>query len=300
MLKNRIKNFIKIFGVNISKNHPVSWIKIIYFLRFKKFLNLKNPKNLNEKILYLSLKTDTTKWTELSDKYLVRNYVKEQIGEDKLVKLYGVWDNPNKIDLKNLPPSFILKTNHGSGDNLIVNNKSEIDKSSLNQIFPNLNKPYFGNGAEKHYEKIKPLIIAEELLENDEESSKYSSSIIDYKCWCFNGKCEYIWVCTNRTKSGFNIMLYDKDWVAHPEFLSLNKFYKRGVIMPRPNNINEVIATVEKLAKPFPCVRVDLYLIKNKIYFGEMTFTSHGGMMVSYTQEFLNKAGQLIDVNYSF
>lgn len=295
----KMKKFIKKLGSKVGHKHPILWISTLYFIRFKKFLNWKKPKTLNEKILFLSLKTDTSKWTNLSDKYKVREYVKDIIGEEHLVQLYQVNENINDIDFSSLPQKFVIKTNHGSGDIIIVKNKENLDFSNIKKQIQNNLKPFYGNGGEKHYEKIKPLILFEELLENDLESKKYSTSIIDYKFWCFNGKCQYIWVCSNRDKNGAEVLLYDTNWNSLPQYSIFNNHYRRGKVIPKPSNLELMIHVAEKLAKPFPCVRVDLYNINNRIYFGEMTFTSLGGLMNFYTNEFLEKAGSMIDLNYN-
>ncbi len=249
--------------------------------------------------MYLSIVTDTTQWTELADKYQVRKYVSDCGLADKLVELYGVWNNANDIDFCSLPTQFVLKTNHGSGEIKIIKNSSCIDKEQIISYFNKaIKQPYGAIEAGKHYLRINLCIIAEQLLLNDVESQKYSSSIIDYKCWCFNGKVHYIWVCCNRDSHGTDVLLYDKDWNVHPEYSIFTEHYRKGEVVPRPTNLSEMIKVAEKLAHPFPCVRVDLYNIGGKIYFGEMTFTSLGGLMNFYTDEFLNIAGSLIDLNY--
>lgn len=270
-----------------------------YYLRFHKNIDWKNPRTLNEKILYLSLMTDTSVWTLLADKYRVGEYL-SQCGCDKyLVNLYGIWNNANDIDFNQLPQSFILKTNHGCGGIKIIKDKNTIDKKSLIFFFNKaVNRKYGAIESGKHYLKIQPCIIAEQLLLNDSISEKYSSSIIDYKFWCFNGKVHYVLVCSNRTKKSTDLLLYDKDWNAHPEYSVFTNRYHRGNVMQKPKNYTEMIYLAETLAQPFPCVRVDLYNIDGKIYFGEMTFTSLGGLMNYFSVDFLLKSGDLIDLNY--
>lgn len=285
----------KFFG----KNYPILLIKLRYFVRFHKCLNLKEPKTLNEKILYMSLKTDTTIWTRLADKYNVRGYIEECGLSDILVPLYGYWDNANQIDFDSLPNGFVLKTTQGSGDIIIVTDKSKINKSKvISQMNKSVNIRYGELEGGKHYMRIKPGIIVEGLLENDKESLKYSSSIIDYKIWCFNGVPYYIWTCCNRDSEGADVMTYDTSWVAHPEYSVFNKHYREGIIMRKPDNLDDMLTIAVQLSKPFPVVRVDLYNIGGKIYFGEMTFTSLGGLMDFYTEEFQLLAGNLIDINY--
>lgn len=294
-----IKKFLKSIGSYFGKNYPKEWISFRYFLRFHKFINWSNPKNLNEKILCLSIMTDTTLWTQLADKYRVREYIEKCGYKDNLVKLYGVWNNASDIDFDKLPQSFVLKTNHGSGEIVIVHDKNKMNKDEVIKYFnKEISKPYGAFESGKHYQRISPLIIAEELLINDEISQKYSTSIIDYKFWCFNGKVHYVWVCCNRDKHGTDVLTYNRDYNAHPEYSIFNNHYRKGQVTPKPNNYMDMIKMAEALAKPFPCVRVDLYNIDGKIYFGEMTFTSLGGMMNFYTDEFLDKAGELIDLNY--
>lgn len=293
------RNFLLYLGTWLGRHFPQQWLSFRYFIRFHKRLCWKNPQNLNEKILYLSLKTDTTMWTDLADKYKVREYVKRCGYGDSLVKLYGKWDNANDIDFDRLPSSFVLKTNHGSGEIKLVKDKNCIEKNALITYFSKeISKPYGEIEGGKHYYRIKPCIIAEEMLVNDSLSTRFSSSIIDYKFWCFNGKVHSVFVCSNRSKHSLEILLYDKNWNAYPECLKFSSHYKKANSIPRPLNYEKMVEMAETLAHPFPCVRVDLYNIGGKIYFGEMTFTSLGGLMNYFTDDFLDKTGRLIDLNY--
>ncbi|MBE6196111.1 MAG: hypothetical protein E7137_03330 [Rikenellaceae bacterium] len=283
----------------IGRNCPEFLMKIRYFVRFKKRLNLENPKTLNEKILYMSLRTDTTLWTRLADKYNVRGYVEECGLSDILVPLLGHWEKAEEIDFMQLPDSFVFKTVQGSGDIILVKDKSQIIKEEIRkQLEISVNTVYGDLEGGKHYMRIKPAIIAEELMKNDEVSEKYSTSIIDYKIWCFNGKAHYIWACCNRDHQGTDVMTYDLNWSALPEYSVFNEHYREGNVLPKPQNFERMVEVAEKLAKPFPVVRVDLYNLAGKIYFGEMTFTSLGGLMDFYTDDFQHLAGSLIDINY--
>ena len=283
----------------LGKIFPELLVRIRYLVRFRKFLNLNDPKTLNEKILYLSLKTDTSEWTRLADKYHVREYVKECGLDDILVKCYGFWKKAADIDFSKLPNSFVLKTVQGSGDIILVKDKHKLN---INETQKNIdiavNTRYGELEGGKHYMRIKPAIIAEELLFNDKISQIYSTSIIDYKIWCFNGKAHYIWTCCNRDKAGTDVMTYDLEWNAHPEYSVFTNHYRKGNVIPKPLNFDRMINIAEKLAKPFPVVRVDLYNIGGIIYFGEMTFTSLGGLMNFYSDEFQTLAGSMINLNY--
>ena len=295
-----MKVFLRLLGGYLGRKYPNQWISFRYYLRFHKLINWKNPRTLNEKILFLSFMTDTSCWSDLTDKYRVREYITNCGLKDCLVELYGVWKNASLIDFEKLPQAFVLKTNHGSGEIKIVWDKKFIDKKKIIQYFnEEMARPYGEIEAGKHYSRIKPCIIAEQLLKNDPLSERYSKSVIDYKMWCFNGKMYYTWVCCNRDTHGAEVLLYDRDWQAHPEYSVFTKHYRRGKTMPKPLNYQDMICIAEALARPFPCVRVDLYNIGGKIYFGELTFISLGGMMNYFTEDFLDIAGDLIDLPHN-
>lgn len=278
--------------------HPILLARIRYFARFKKPLHLNNPRTLNEKILFLSLKTDTTLWTRCADKYAVRGFVEEKGLKDILVPLLGVWDKATDIVFDKLPNEFVLKATHGSGDILVVTDKSKINIPDVVESFEkDLAKRYGALESGHHYLRIKPRMIAEELIHNDEETQMISSSLIDYKLWCFNGKCYYIWTCSNRDEHTTEVMTYDTDWNPHPEYSIFDQDYQHGELLPKPKNLEQMIKIAERLAKPFPCVRVDLYNIDGKIFFGELTFTSYGGLQDFYTDEFQQLAGDVIDLS---
>lgn len=278
--------------------NPTLLVKIRYYLRFKKRLNLKNPRDLNEKILYAKLNTDTTKWAELFDKYQVRQYVSERGCSDTLTELYGCWDKVEDIDFSSLPKSFIFKASNGDGKGqyMIIRDKDKAlrdikkIKKTLKQW---LSRKYVGAMAGEPYLRfVKPRILAEQVLPFEEGRT----SLIDYKIWCVNGRVEYIWTCTDRDQDGTDVMTYDREWNAHPEYSIFDSRYRHGQLIDKPSNLAGLIEVAEKLSAPFPIVRVDLYHINGKIYFGEMTFTSLGGMMNFYTQDFLNLLGDKIDI----
>lgn len=294
---NKISKPIIWFCEWLGENHPIALASLRYYARFNKPLRLNNPKTLNEKILYLSLKTDTTLWTKCADKYEVRDYVKECGLEDILIPLIGVWNHATDIHFDKLPNEFVLKATHGSGDILVVTDKSKVNWPKVRNMFKkDLSQRYGAIESGHHYMRIVPKIIAEKLIQNDPETARISSSIIDYKMWCFNGKVHYIWACANRNDSTTEVMTYDTDWHAHPEYSIFDHDYRHGKLLPRPKNLEKMIEVAEKLSKPFPCVRTDLYNIDGKIYFGELTFTSYGGLQNFYTDEFQKLAGSQIDL----
>lgn len=282
-------------------NHfPVSLIKMRYRYVFKKPIDLKNPKDLNEKILWAKLFSDTSKWTELADKYRVRQYVEDLGLGQYLVKLYAVWFDAKEVNFDTLPETFIIKANNGDGKgtNKIIRKAelTEEKKAELVEMIDEwLHRKNIGAlHAEPHYKGMKPCVIAEEVLPCDPGTT----TLTDYKIWCFNGKAYYVWICNDRSKGGnsAHVMTYDLDWNAHPEFSVFNSDYLRGEIMPKPENFDEMIRVAEKLSQGFPELRVDLYNVKGKVYFGELTFTSQGGFMDFYTPEFNLKLGSKFDI----
>jgi len=282
----------------LGEHCPVTLVKIRYFVRFHKCVNLKEPKDLNEKILYQKLFSDTTLWTDCADKYKVRDYVKSCGLEEILVKLYSVWFKAEDFHLNELPESFILKANNGDGkgSNLIVKNKSKWNENELRKIIKGwLEKKHVGAlASEPQYKGMVPCVIAEELLPLEEGNK----SLVDYKIWCFNGKPYYIWTCSDRDNDGTEVMTYDLNWMPMPEVSIFDSRYRKGKIIPKPKNLDKMLEVAQCLAKPFPQVRLDLYNINGKVYFGETTFTSLGGMMNFYTPEFLLEMGSKVDVDY--
>ena len=287
--------------VFINSHFPVYMAKRRQKLYFNKEFDVNNPQDLNEKILWLSLFTDTSEWTRLTDKYAVREYVKECGLEDILIPLYGHWDDPKKIEWDKLPKSFVLKSNNGASANTvkIVRDKDTLDIPKVTEEMGEWLTHKIGmETTEFHYLGIKPCLIAEKLLKNDTTLNNISKTLIDYKIWCFNGRVSEIWTCTNRTLDGADVATFDLEWNYHPEGSVFNHDYRQqGVLVPKPLNLDEMIKVAEKLSKPFPVVRVDLYNISGKIYFGEMTFTSNGGTMDFYTHKHLMELGQQIDLS---
>ena len=281
-----------------NRHFPVFICKMRFRKVFGRKMDLKNPKDINEKILWLSLYSDISEWSRMADKYAVRSYV-EELGLGKcLVKLYGIWDKAEDIEWDKLPQQFVLKTNNGSGTVKLVADKTQIDIPETTKLIDSwLHKKIASSTTEFHYASIKPCVIAEELLDFSNDSNN-STSIIDYKVWCFNGKAYYVWACSNRDEEATDVALFDREWNYLPEKSVFNEHYrKQKVLVNKPKNLEEMLDVAEKLSKPFPVVRVDLYNINGHIYFGEMTFTSLGGTMDFYTQDCLYEMGNLIDIS---
>ena len=267
----------------------------LYKRTFKRKINWDNPEDLNQWIAWLQFKTDTTLWTTLADKYRMHDYLKEKGFGEYLVPVLAKWDSADDIDFTNLPDSFVLKCNNGSGDVRIVTDKSKTDIAEIIEYFREQMSRDFGReSAEPHYRRIKPLIIAEKLLDTSCQSIE-SSSLIDYKFWCFNGKVNHIFVCSDRTKQHFTVDLYDASWNQISEG-NLN-FDEQHLCaqkrMPMPSNFYKMKAIASELSKGFPQIRIDFYEVNNKIYIGELTLTSMCGRMGYFTDKCLIEMGKL-------
>lgn len=282
--------------VLFNKHFPVTLARLRFRKLFGRKLHLCNPQDLNEKILWLSLYSDTTEWSRLADKYAVREYVRDRGCEDLLVKLYGKWDSVDDVEWDKLPESFVLKTNNGAGTVMVVEEKKRMDIDKTKQILRRwLDNDVSNRTTEFHYRSIRPCIIAEELIVMSDTDKELSTSIIDYKIWCFNGKPDSILVCSNRIADGCCLSVYDTEWNYHPEALVFDRYHhERNTQIPKPNNFDKMLDAATRLSYGFPEVRVDLYNISGKIYFGEMTFTSFGGTMTYYTDQELLRMGQKI------
>ena len=241
---------------------------------------------------------DMNVWASLADKYAVREYVKEKGLEDILVPLYGKWDTSDGLlrDWDALPQKFILKTNNGCGTVLPIKDKSGVDLDGLKKKLDKwLTKKDIGIGTvELHYNLIKPCIIAEGLLE-DPSVKSFSRSLVDYKIWCFEGKPFCCMAAYDREIGGSHHIfdLYDLNWNEHTELMS-DKTPRH--LIPRPKNWERMKEIAGILSAGHPQMRVDLYNIDGKIYFGELTMTSQGGYMDYFTDGFLLEMGSQFEV----
>lgn len=283
----------------LGNHHPEFLLKLHYRVVFKKSLNLRNPQDLNEKIIWAKLYSDTSSWVELADKYRVRRYVEDLGFGDTLVKLYAVWHSAEEVDFDMLPDNFIIKANNGDGkgtNRIIRKPITDVQKAEYLHLIKHwLKRKNIGAlHAEPHYRHMSPCVIAEEVLPLEDGET----SLTDYKLWIINGKCEYIWVCKDRIASGnsASVLLYDSHWNSHPEFSVFNTDYLQGTPIPKPANLDKMINIAERLAGKFPVIRVDLYNIRGKIYFGELTFTSQGGFMDFFNNDFLEMVGKQINI----
>jgi hypothetical protein len=260
--------------LKIAKNFkflpPATFVKIAYEAKMGTPLDLKNPLTFNEKIQWYKVYYKNPVLNTVTNKYLVRDFVKEKIGEEYLNELLGVFNHPDEIDFDALPNQFALKVAHGSGYNIIVPDKSKLDVSAAKKKLRKWQKTnFYKKHMEWAYKDSKPYIIAEKFLEESGQQV-----INDYKFFCFDGEIKFIQVDLERKIHDYRCF-YDTDWNKQ-EFCNIeNPIYPGDV--PRPENLDEMIQIARKLSEGLPFVRVDLYSIKGKTYFGEMTFYPANG-----------------------
>ncbi len=262
-------------------------------------MDLDNPQTYNEKIQWSKLYDSTPLKTKLTDKYLVREWVREKIGEKYLIPLLGVYNSFDEIDFSQLPEQFVIKTNHGSGWVIVVKNKKKFDKSEAEKkINAWMSTNYaFVAGFELHYRDIKPKILIEQYIENEKTDSENNNSIgvngglLDYKVMCFDGKPMYIWVNTDREHEQKRD-IFTTDWKRVPFRIHYPTSERN---LSKPENLEEMLRLAEILSQGFNQVRVDFYVLNNgDIKFGEMTFTSESGLSQFIPETWNKKLGDLI------
>lgn len=234
-------------------------------------VNKNSLRTFTEKMQYSKIYLSNGEKEKLTDKYQVRQWVEETIGERYLVPLLNVYDTPDEIDFEALPDAFVLKASHGCEMNLIVPDKRQLDrKQAVEQMWRWMNFNFAAHSFEMHYKNIRPCIVAEEYIKNFEKES------FDYKFFCFDGKVRMIMVVKNIHQQGAARCFYDETFHFIPCIL------KDGVPMAevpfeKPECLEEMIGIAETLSQGMDQVRVDLYGPEGRIYFGEMTFTSWSG-----------------------
>jgi len=278
----------KLYFSFLYEGSPVLASKYIYRRITGKILNLKNPKDFNEKLQWLKLYWQNPLISKCTDKYEVREYAEKSGYEKILNQIYGVYEKSSEINWDELPKKFALKCTHGCGFNIICDDKDKLDKDQTMKQLDEWMKIRLDKClAEVQYSKIKPRIICEQYLETDQGFLP-----IDYKVHCFNGKAKAVLVCTDRdTKLKLKYMnLNWEDMNFEPEL------FAGGSLPKKPECLNEMIKYAEILSKPFPFVRIDFYDYKGKPILGEMTFTPGACIGRNYNEAGIKYFGQLVNL----
>lgn len=252
------------------------YLQYRYFFIFKKKLNLKNPEGFNEKINWLKIYNRIPYYTDIADKSLVKTFIINKIGKRYVIPTLGVWDSFDDISFDSLPNQFVLKSTNGGGGTgvIICKNKASFDKVNAKLKLESSMKSNWKIEREWIYRDIKPKIIAEEYICNVD-----GGELVDYKFFCFNGEPKLLFIASDRYESGESLKFdwYDMD-LNHLPIISKGYKNSNKQINDFPE-FSEMKEIARQLSEAFPFIRVDLYLIDHKVYFGELTFFHDGGVV---------------------
>ena len=267
------------------------YCQLYHFSKFKKFINFREPKTFNEKINWLKLYDRNPIYTIMADKYEVKKYVANIIGEEHIIPTIGIYDKFDEIDFDKLPNKFVIKCTHDSGSLCVVTDKSKFDKEKAKEKIENAMKyNFYYIGREWQYKNIKPRIIVEEYICSDKKRS-YN----DYKFQMMNGKLAFSYVCTDRDIGDLKCTHYD----ANKKFVDM---YQKGYDSDRkkgklPKNYDKLLNYAKILSKDFPIMRVDFLGDKDKIYFGELTLYENAGFAEFFPLDLDKKFGEMLDIS---
>lgn len=248
------------------------YLRLLYRYKMHRELNLENPQTFNEKLQWLKLYDRRPEYTTMVDKYAVKAYVAERIGEERIIPTLGVWNRFEDIDFESLPEQFVLKATHDSGGIVICRDKAAFDLDNARKTLKHsLKRKYFRNTREWPYKDVKPRIIAEQYMEDG-----LGDSLKDYKLHCFSGEPKMTLVCSDRfSDGGMREDFFDKDWEHMP--IKRPDAENSGKEIDKPVNFEQMQELARKLSQDIPFVRTDFYEIDGKVYFGEMTFFPASG-----------------------
>lgn len=290
-MTKKIVNYIihpKYFLLWLDKKRIITlsdqmYLKIMYKKQMKEKLDLNNPKEFNQKLQWLKLNDRKDIYTTMVDKYEVKKYVSDIIGQEYIIPTLGIYDKFEDINFEELPEQFIIKCTHDSGSTIICKNKKEFNiKDAKKKINKALKREFYYAGREWPYKNVKPRILIEKYMENGN-----GTPINDYKFYCFDGKAQYVMVCTERNTGIPKFYYFDKNWNLQRNMsydgLKINENDENRII--KPKNLEEMFNIVEKLSKNIKFVRTDLYNIDGDIFFGELTFYPSSGWDNTRTDE---------------
>lgn len=262
-----------------------------YYRKFGEFPNIETPQKFNEKVLNRILYDKNPQFSLLADKYAVRSYIKEKIGEDYLIPLFLSTENPDDLYDMHQWEQIVIKPNHGAGMVEVINDIPSLDEK--NQIIKKaaawLNEDYSKMGDEWHYSLIKPKLLVEQKITNKNEALR------DYKFHRFTNidgsYRQILQVVAERSEQGYETVFFDVknlDNILHSPFN-----YKLVLSSREKEAIQEILRLNESLCTEYKYVRLDWYITKEKIYFGEITFTPGAGRSSSFSGAFGEEIGKL-------
>ena len=272
-----------------------TYLEKLYRAKLGRPLNLEDPQLFSEKLQWLKLYDRNPLYTQLVDKYQVRAYIAEKIGEEYLIPLLGVWDDPDEIDFDALPDQFVLKCNHNSGTGMcICRDKSKLDIEKVKaELRKGLAENFFLKAREWPYKDVKRKILAECYI-SDATDAGIDKGLDDYRVYCFNGKPRLVYeyqsgiLSSNNRPNTVSCDIFDTDW-NHMPFRQKTK--NAEFPPPPPAALGQMLELSQKLAGAYAFLRVDFYEVNGRIYVGELTFYPGGGFSVFYPEEWDSTLG---------
>lgn len=237
-----------------------------------KKLNLKNPQTFNEKLQWLKLYNRNPEYTKMVDKYEVKKYVADKIGEEYIIPTLGVWNKFEEIDFDTLPQQFVLKTTHDSGGVVICRDKSSFDyEAAKKKLNTSLKNNFYYMGREWPYKNVKPRIIAEKYMEDSA-----TKELRDYKLFAFDGVVKALFIASDRQNPNEDTKFDFFD--SNLKHLDFTNGHPNATVTPAmPESFEEMKKLAEKLSEKIPHLRCDFYEINGKVYFGELAFFHWSG-----------------------
>lgn len=280
------------------------YLKLRFRFQMGYWPDLDNPKTFQEKINWLKLHDRNPRYTKMVDKYAVKEYVANKIGHEFIIPTLGVWEKPEDIDFDSLPEQFVLKTTNGGGSGgvVICKDKETFDRNKAILILrASMRSDIYRNLREWPYKDVKRRVLAEKYMAPKDIVNNPIYDLSDYKFFCFNGEPKYCQVIRDR-HSKESIDFYDMNW-RHQEFVGLNpvtsseKNMVNGINpVPRPLLLDDMICVCHKLSEDLKFVRIDMYVIDNRIYFGEITFYPASGIGFFSPDKWNVELGNLISL----
>lgn len=265
------------------------YLKIKFRLEMGYKLDLDNPKTFSEKMQWLKLYDRKEIYIKMVDKYESKKIVEKKLGAKYVVPTYGIFNSFEEIDFDKLPTSFVIKCTHDSGGLVIVNDKEQLNYGlTKKKINKSLKRKYFYSHREWAYKNVKPRILIEKLLVNDNKEE-----VIEYNFFCFNGEPKFVMTCHGDKR----IKRYNDFYDINFNKLKLKCIYDNSnIIDTKPNNFQEMIEVSRKLSKNIPHLRVDLYVCNGNIYVGELTFCHWAGFAKFEPEEWNYIIGDYVDL----
>jgi hypothetical protein len=268
------------------------FLPILYYTEMGEWPNLKEPHKLSEKLQWLKLNYRRADLAVFSDKVKVKDYIAKTIGPEYIIPTLGVWERAEDVDFSKLPDKFVIKVNHNSGLGMyICTDKSKMNEEEVRKgLAKGLREDYYIHYREWSYKNIPRRIIAEQFIENAD-----GSPIVDYKFYCYGGKPRYFMYSVGEANHHVRNCKFDMD-CHNIDYLFKKKPTLSNEEIKLPANFEEMKNIVEKLCIGFPHVRVDLYNVDGKIYFGELTFYSGAGFIRIDNEDYSNELANYIEL----